>query len=118
MILFKRRDIGWKEIREEFTRWELRTPWFGVLLHRMNAPIEHKYFHDHPWSFVSVVLTGGYWEAYRGLSGSYIAEWRGPGSIRFRRAEFAHKTTTYRNGPSWSLCFTGPKRREWCGDIL
>lgn len=118
MIRFRKRDIGWKEINEQFTRWEFVTPWFSILLHRMYAPNEHEHYHDHPWSFLSIVLSGGYWEKYRLPSGAVMVEWRGPGSVRYRPAEFAHKTTTYELWVSWSLCITGPKRREWRGDIV
>jgi hypothetical protein len=112
MSWLRKRDLSWKDIGEKFTRWELRTPWGSVLLHRMHAPVEHQHFHDHPWNFWSIVLWGGYSERIRGAG----TEWRGAGSIRYRRAECAHKTTTY-DRVSWSLCFTGPKIREWRGDL-
>jgi hypothetical protein len=111
--MISRRDLSWKEIGEQFTRWTLKTPWGNVLLHRMYAPIAHHHYHDHPWNFWSIVLWGGYWEQMRG---DIHAEWRGPGSIRYRTAETAHKTTTY-DRVSWSLCFTGRKTRTWRGDL-
>lgn len=113
MISLTRRDLSWAEIGEQFTRWTLKTPWGNVLLHRMYAPVKHAHYHDHPWNFWSIVLWGGYEEVIRGG----ITEWRRPGSIRYRTAETAHITTTYDRGVSWSLCFTGPKIREWRGDI-
>lgn len=110
--MISKKDLSWKEIGEEFTRWTLKTRWGNVLLHRMYAPVEHHHYHDHPWNFWSIVLWGGYLEEIRGVGKTL----RGIGSIRYRTAETAHKTTTY-DRVSWSLCFTGPKIREWSGSI-
>lgn len=112
-MMFIRRDIGWKEIDEEFTRWEWCTPWFAVMLHRMRAPIKHDRYHDHPWNFITFVLRGGYWETMP--NGKDV--WRGPGSLLKRSAEFKHKTTTY-DKTSWSICITGPRFRQWKGDLI
>jgi hypothetical protein len=101
------REMGWTEIGEEFTRfWLLRTRWGSVLMHRIRAPKWHPECHDHPWSFLAVVLVGGYWE--RCATGTF---WRPPGSVLFRDAAFAHNVLT--TGVAWSIVFTGPKVREW-----
>ena len=39
----------------------LRTPWFGVMLHKIMDD-DPDCLHDHPWSFVSFILKGGYEE--------------------------------------------------------
>lgn len=100
------RDIGWTEIGEEFTRFTvLWTRWGAVYLHRLRAPQEHPQCHDHPWSFVAILLRGGYWE----YSGEWI--WRCPGSVLWRAAEHRHNVVT--EGVSWSIIITGPRRRKW-----
>ncbi len=43
-------------------RWGWECRWFGVFLHRMDGPDPGLDFHDHPWSFASLVLRGGYVE--------------------------------------------------------
>jgi hypothetical protein len=101
------KDIGWDEIGEEFTRWTLlKTPWGNVYLHRLKALTEHPQCHDHPWSFVAVLLRGGYNEKHAG-----VWTWRRPGSILIRPAEYSHNVTT--RGVSWSLIITTNKRRDW-----
>lgn len=40
----------------------LQTPWFGVYLHRIAKPDADRDPHDHPWTFLSCVLRGGYEE--------------------------------------------------------
>lgn len=106
LVLMRKKEMGWTEIGETFTRFVVvATPWFSVFVHRAIAETWHPQCHDHPWSFVALVLNGGYHE--RTPDGR--TEWRGPGSLLFRRAEFAHNT----KGTWWSIVFAGPKRREW-----
>lgn len=40
----------------------IQTPWFGVYLHDIYEPDGDRDPHNHPWSFVSVVLRGRYVE--------------------------------------------------------
>lgn len=63
--------------------------------------------HDHPWSFVSLILRGGYLETIEGAP-----KWHRPGSIVRHRAEDRHRLTLPPGG-AWSLVFYGPKRRTW-----
>lgn len=44
-------------------RWRiLETPWFGVLLHNIRKPDHDRDAHDHPWSWLTIALRGGYTE--------------------------------------------------------
>jgi len=107
--ILKKKEIGWKEIGEEFTRFVvLKTPWFQVLVHRLWCPRWHPRAHDHPWGFASLILWGGYWERVPGGE----AVWRRPGSVLRRSAEFAHNVATD-GSVCWSIVVTGPKRRDW-----
>lgn len=121
--LFPYKEIGWKDIEEVFYRWTvLRTPWFRVYIHKLDAPIWHKQCHDHPWNFLAIILAGGYWEIVgapaRGRSnhGRRVGRntfWRGRGSILYRPAKFAHNVATERGIPNWSLVIISPKQRDW-----
>ncbi len=100
-------DLGWAELGEEFTRFTLcHTPWFNVYLHRLNAPQPHPQCHDHPWSFIAILLIKGYDEFHDGF-------WyrRRPGSILLRPARYSHNVVTH--GTSWSLIITSRKFRKW-----
>jgi len=52
---FSFKEIGWKDIGEEFTRYALwRTRWFNVYLHELTAPNWHPECHNHPWGFITI----------------------------------------------------------------
>ena len=109
LALLKKKEIGWESIGEKFTRYVLvKTPWFQILLHRLWSPNWHPQAHDHPWSFVTLILRGGYLERVPG--GQNV--WRGPLTFLYRSAEFAHNVATD-GAVCWSLVVTGPKRRQW-----
>jgi hypothetical protein len=102
----------------------------GVMLHRMQAPDPGVDLHDHPWSFVSVVLWGGYVELRADTrDASVIAQaaeqnpqrftYRGvpvarrPGSIRTMRLDECHTVARLFRRTSWTLVIKGPRRRLW-----
>lgn len=109
------KDIGWTEIGEEFTRFQLvKTRWGNVYLHRLWCPNTHPNCHDHPWSFWTLLLKGGYLEFHvdSDLQDDGIWVRRKPGQFLYRPAEWSHNVVTP-FGVSWSLVLTGPKEREW-----
>jgi hypothetical protein len=103
------KEIGWQDIGEVFYRYQIvKTRWFNVYLHQLDAPNWHPIgCHDHPWSFITVLLKGGYLER----TGDEYHR-RQVGEILYRPATWAHDVTTP-YGRSWSLIFTGPKSRTW-----
>lgn len=74
-------------------RITLKFPLFKVRLHRFFPNTSDRDTHDHPWSFLTIVVQGGYTDVT--LDGK-VDKMR-PGSIRWRSADHAHKT------------FAGPK---------
>lgn len=105
------KEIGWKEIGEEFYRFQLiKCRWGNLYLHRLHAPMPHPQCHDHPWWFWTVILRGGYWELGDDTRGW---AWRGPGTVLFRPATFRHNVVTKTDRACWSLVLTGPREREW-----
>lgn len=111
-------------------RWGLSHPRIGgVLLHRMDAPDPGRDLHDHPWTFVTIVLWGGYTEERASARGApmlaQIADrWpetcqRGvvekvrPFRPRRMRLDECHTITELTRRTSWSLVINGPRRRTW-----
>ena len=86
-----------------------------VLLHRMDAPDPGLDLHDHPWSFVSIVLRGGYTEVRcdaRITSGDRVNA-RRPGSVQLMRLDETHTIVRLHRQRCWTLVIGGPRRRRW-----
>ena len=67
---------------------------FNITLHKVLVSDEPT-LHDHPWNWGAMILKGGYWEHIPIISqeGAVVGStrvWRGPGSIRFRKAKDLH----------------------------
>lgn len=90
---------------------------FNLTLHkivRSDDPI----MHDHPWSYLTIILKGGYNEHIPLMNpqGKMIGElihWRGPGSIIFRKATAYHWLELEDGKSATTLFFMGPQKREW-----
>ncbi len=118
----------WSEVDSEYiVRLHLiKTPWFAICLHWILKPDPEPYLHDHPVSFLSLILRGGYTErrgVYQynraiGFAANDRASWaysypkhtwynyiRATRYDRHSIIEVKPKTLT--------LCFMGPKTREW-----
>lgn len=85
-----------------------RTGW-GIRVHHTMASDNDRALHDHPWSNISIVLRGGYWELMG--DGNYV--WRAPGSIVVRRAADKHRLIIPKGSTCWSLFFMGRWQRDW-----
>ncbi len=102
-------------------RWRLiHTKWFGVRLHHIMRSDSDRELHDHPFTFLSIILRGGYTETT--VDGREV--WYG--SVLLRGAEVLHrlalKMDVERSGifdhnlvehSTWTLVFRGPIRRRW-----
>lgn len=90
----------------------LKTPWFAICLHWINGPDQEPYIHDHPVTFLSVILRGWYGEVrkVRGRIDGVVHNW-----FNFIRAtpEDAHRIVCVAPRGALTLCLMGPKTREW-----
>lgn len=90
-------------------RWTLHASRLGkILVHHFLPNATDNVPHDHPSSFVTVVL----WGAYLDIQASGEIEEMRAGVIRFRPAEHAHITEIGPRG-CWTLVVMGRKRRPW-----
>lgn len=93
----------------------INSPWFSIFIHHLLRSDIERDLHDHPWSFVTILLSGGYWEHcynYRSrFKSDRIRVRRNRWSILFRHAEWKHALELDR--PVWTLVFTGRTRRNW-----
>ena len=114
--LFSRRVIGSEAY---LIRWHLipENPYWNVFLHHINGYDQGRDLHDHPWNFWTVVLRGGYVEdCTRGavLDVRIVARWDGLGQPLLHRRDAAHlHRIVYASPNTWTLVFTGRRRRVW-----
>ena len=96
---------------------------FNITLHKVMVSDE-PVLHDHPWSYATLILKGGYYEnvpVHNHSTGGVVGAtkvWRGPGHFRFRKADDLHwlELAKDENGneiPCWSLFYMGKKQKEW-----
>jgi len=90
---------------------------FNVFLHKFlkSDPDE---VHDHPWSYFTLILKGGYYEwipqfAADGTKSCEIRKWRGPGHFRISRASSYHRVEVKPGVTAWTLFIPGPHQRQW-----
>lgn len=82
--------------------------WFTVCLHEFHCS-DPTDLHDHPFSYLTLVLSGGYWE-----DTSEGRFWRAPGHLRYRSARSLHRIELDpSSGPVFTLFFMGRRVRDW-----
>ena len=84
-----------------------RPKWFpfNIFIHKL-LKSDLGDLHDHYWTYITIILKGGYWEKTE--KGTY---WRKPGYIGFRRYNHRHSITIPDGKCAWTLLFVGPKRK-------
>ena len=91
---------------------------FNLTLHKI-VKSDDPIYHDHPWSYLTIILKGGYWEHTpvfdsEGKIITDIQHWRGPGSIIIRKAGSYHWLEMDPEvGSATTLFFMGYQQREW-----
>ena len=111
-----------------FNRYSLlKTPLGSIYLHQFFRGDADLFLHDHPWSFVAIVLRGGYVEevfrteekkvafhlpAEHWIQNDSVLHERKSGSILIRKATTPHRIDSVKPG-TWSLVFVSRKHRDW-----
>jgi len=111
-----KRTIGPKE-DPYLQRWIiLQTPLFSIYVHKLVRSDYDRALHDHPWGFISFILTGYAEEVcvedQAGLH--WDMEFHRTGDILFRKATHRHRVIiTDKAVPGWTIVLTGPRSRKW-----
>lgn len=94
----------------------IKTPWFAIDLHWIMKPDPEPFLHDHPVSFLSIILKGwyrdyqvDYTKDFRELRDNYH-DWFNyiPATFNWR-----HQINEVSGNGCLTICFMGPKTREW-----
>lgn len=106
-----RRNLGHPDCPYVY-RWMFGHKRVGsIRLHHWLGRDDDRAPHDHPWSFVTVVLRGGYIDCAR-VGPALVGDRLRRGSVRYRPALHQH-TVVPDTGGCWTLVLTGPVRRNW-----
>ena len=80
---------------------------FNILIHQFMKSDDPVY-HDHPWSYFTLILKGGYWEHLP----SGVKKWRGPGHFRYNHGGY-HWIEIPESGKTWTLFIRGKTKKDW-----
>lgn len=96
----------------------IQTPWFGVYVHDIYEPDADRHPHNHPWSFISIVLRGYYTERLypeplKDLNDSYLLRrtymrWSWHKMGRSSAHRIIHASPGLK-----TLILVGPRRSNW-----
>lgn len=107
----------WTDVDSEYiTRLHIvKTPAFALCLHWIHKPDPEPFMHDHPVSFLSIILRGSYTELRRkGTSRVQSGEVIRRSFCNFIKASPLDVHSIVAVAPhTVTLCFMGPKTREW-----
>lgn len=95
----------------------IATPWFGVFLHELRGADADRDLHDHPFSFISIILKGGYRElvpirqepVFRINMYRHWGRW----SVHTMKATDRHRIVSLDQNPTWTLLLVGRRKRTW-----
>lgn len=85
-----------------------RTSKWALMIHQMNTPDQDRVPHDHPWSFLTLILWGGYVEETPN-GRRYLKPW----SIHYRPATYIHRIAELPRDRAFTLVFRWRYVRSW-----
>ena len=94
----------------------IATPWFGIYVHDIHEDDGDRDCHNHPWSFISIVLRGSYTERVYDQPASHPCSYRqqvhGRFSVHRMGRTSAHRIVKASPGLK-TLILVGPRRGTW-----
>lgn len=85
-------------------------PICSLIVHWIHRPDPQPDLHDHPVTFLSIILRGGYWEE-REVNG--VVEYRRARFWNFIRATDKHRIISLNREPTMTLMFASKVVRGW-----
>lgn len=105
----------WKDIGYLKRLHVVQTPYFSICCHWIISPDQERDLHDHPVSFLSIILRGGYTDVVRvARDGLWGTEQQIHRFIRYIPGTFwwTHRIVAVKP-KTLTLCFMTPNKREW-----
>jgi|TARA_R110000782_G_scaffold21299_1_gene57305 hypothetical protein len=88
-------------------RWVFIFFGYSIRIHNFLRSDDKRYFHDHAWWFLTLVLKGSYTDV--SPNGDDVMK---QGSIRYRQAKHPHYVKVSEGG-CWTILITGKPNRNW-----
>jgi len=88
------------------------TPWFGLRLHWIHKPDPDRGLHTHPWSFLSLVLRGGYNEIISKDPANVGGKERSVRWFNRMNTTSGHRIVSIKSN-TMTLVLTGRKQKDW-----
>jgi hypothetical protein len=115
--LWKRMTIPCLDGTDYLVRLRIvQTPWFGIYLHDIHKDDGDRAPHNHPWSFVSIVLRGDYTERLYpdplGRPEHYVLQRHGARSVHGMGRKSAHRIVDAAPRLK-TLILTGRRQASW-----
>lgn len=85
----------------------------SIRLHHILRSDDDRHLHDHPWSYATIILRGGYTEVREGTKPQGRRKWYGPGSILFRGWKGFHRLEVPEGQTAWTCFIMGPYKHKW-----
>ena len=82
---------------------------FAARVHEILRSDSDRHLHDHPWSYLTIILRGGYWEH----TPDGNRKWYGVGRILYRPYTSIHRLELPEGATATTLFCTGPYRQGW-----
>ena len=89
-------------------RWTIETPLGQIRLHHILRSDNDRHYHDHPFDFVSLILSGGYIEHRPNQPQRLYL----PKSVLVRKAKDLHYLKLL-GRDAWTLVFATNRKRAW-----
>lgn len=109
---FTKFQIRWNEKlgRPEcpyLTRWVLTFLGYSIRLHRWTGSDDQRFFHDHAWDFIVIMIRGNYIE----ITPDAMIKRKALSVVSYK-AEHKHKVL-FTGRPCWTIVLSKPKRKHW-----
>lgn len=85
---------------------------FNIFLHKFIKG-DNSDIHDHPWSYFTCIIKGGYFEWTPEPDGRVMREWHGRWHFRFSKATSFHRIELMEGVTPWTIFIAFRHQREW-----
>ena len=100
-----------EKMNRVFTKYHIKGLPFDIVLHHFKS-VAGENAHDHPFSFQSIILYGGYTERIYTPTGESHDVFRAPGSTHTVAADCIHELIDLPKGECWTAILPQAKTRE------